>query len=85
MHEMMCRLDLKPENVLSMEQIRSLQRLPVEEVAGYISREIAVSRGIKDETLPSIKVCLLSSLKISTLTNMFKVKDRYQSVFLGDN
>lgn len=58
MHEMVCRLDLKPENALSMEQIRSLQRLPVEEVAGYISREVAVSRGIKDEILPSIKVCL---------------------------
>lgn len=50
------RLDFHPEKVLTLEQIQKLQRLPLEDVAGYVSRKVAVGRGVQDAAFPHIKV-----------------------------
>nr|XP_024378193.1 probable RNA-dependent RNA polymerase 3 isoform X2 [Physcomitrium patens] len=47
-------LDLQPEKVLTLEQIKKLERLDLEDVAGYVSREVAISRGVRDEEVPRI-------------------------------
>lgn len=48
-------LGLCPEKVLTLEQIQKLERLSLEDVAGYISREVAVSRGVRVEAFPHIR------------------------------
>lgn len=52
----MRRLGLQPEKVLTLQQIQKLERLSLEDVAGYISREVAVGRGVREEAFPHIKV-----------------------------
>lgn len=52
----MRRLGFHPEKVLTLEQIQKLQKLSLEDVAGYVSREVAASRGVRDEAFPHIKV-----------------------------
>ena len=50
------RLGFQPEKVLTLEQIQKLERLPLEDVAGYICREVAVGRGVRDEAFPHTRV-----------------------------
>lgn len=52
----MRRLGFYPGKVLALEQIQKLQKLPLEDVAGYVSREVAASRGVRDDAFPYIKV-----------------------------
>lgn len=41
----MYRLELKPEDVLSVDEISRLERVPLEDVPNYIFREVAIRKG----------------------------------------
>lgn len=57
----MRRLGFHPEKVLTLEQIQKLQKLSLEDVAGYVSREVAASRVVREEAFPHIKSTYKSS------------------------
>lgn len=52
----MCnRTGLEPENALSLEQINTLQQVPLEDVPEYIAREVAIRHKIPDEFFSDVK------------------------------
>ncbi|KAG0604472.1 hypothetical protein M758_10G174600 [Ceratodon purpureus] len=46
---------LEPENALSLEQINTLQQVPLEDVPEYIAREVAIRHKIPDEFFSDVK------------------------------
>jgi hypothetical protein len=54
------RLKLKPEEVLNIDQIRNIKSMPLEEVAEYTCREVAIQKSIRPESFPVVNVCDLN-------------------------
>ncbi|CAK9210508.1 unnamed protein product [Sphagnum troendelagicum] len=47
-------LKLKPEEVLNIDQIRNIKSMPLEEVAEYTCREVAIQKSIRPESFPVV-------------------------------
>lgn len=46
---------LQPETTLTMDQIESLHRIPLEEIVDFLNHEIALSKGIQNDRISHIK------------------------------